>query len=83
MWGARMPVEIIVDNWNPRGRGNTGLKHSVMDRYRVNYIRQALIEKSKAGAGWSMWRKIGLMKMMANIGILMSNNIILEKQPIN
>ncbi|MDD2497277.1 MAG: hypothetical protein PHY90_03945 [Desulfitobacteriaceae bacterium] len=20
MWGARMPVEIIVDNWNPRGR---------------------------------------------------------------
>lgn len=20
MWGARMPVEIIIDNWNPRGR---------------------------------------------------------------
>ena len=20
MWGCRMPVEIIVDNWNPRGR---------------------------------------------------------------
>ena len=20
MWGARMPVEIIVDNWNPRGQ---------------------------------------------------------------
>jgi len=20
IWGARMPVEIIVDNWNPRGR---------------------------------------------------------------
>jgi hypothetical protein len=20
MWGARMPVEIVVDNWNPRGR---------------------------------------------------------------
>ena len=20
MWGARMPVEIIVDNWNPRGK---------------------------------------------------------------
>lgn len=20
MWGVRMPVEIIVDNWNPRGR---------------------------------------------------------------
>lgn len=20
LWGARMPVEIIVDNWNPRGR---------------------------------------------------------------
>lgn len=20
MWGARMPVEIIVDNWNPKGR---------------------------------------------------------------
>ena len=20
MWGAKMPVEIIIDNWNPRGR---------------------------------------------------------------
>ncbi len=20
MWAARMPVEIIIDNWNPRGR---------------------------------------------------------------
>ncbi|MDP3445466.1 MAG: hypothetical protein Q8T08_21620 [Ignavibacteria bacterium] len=20
MWGCRMPVEIIIDNWNPRGR---------------------------------------------------------------
>lgn len=20
MWGARMPVEIIIDNWNPRGK---------------------------------------------------------------
>lgn len=21
MWGCRMPVEIIIDNWDPRGRG--------------------------------------------------------------
>ena len=20
MWGCRMPVEIIIDNWNPRGK---------------------------------------------------------------
>jgi hypothetical protein len=30
MWGARMPVEIIVDNWNPRGRRKYSSRHSVM-----------------------------------------------------
>jgi hypothetical protein len=32
-------VEIIVDNWNPRGRGNTGLRHSAMDRYRCKLYK--------------------------------------------
>jgi hypothetical protein len=26
IWGARMPVEIIVDNWNPRGRNKYRLE---------------------------------------------------------
>ena len=30
MWGCRMPVEIITDNWNPRGKKSTDLKPSAM-----------------------------------------------------
>jgi hypothetical protein len=38
MWGATMPVEIIIDNWNPRGRnGMVYVEEDWVDQMAVEY----------------------------------------------
>jgi hypothetical protein len=51
IWGCRMPVEIIIDNWNP-GKRNTGLRRSVTGLCPVKFIRRDQPGKLKAEMGW-------------------------------
>jgi len=62
-----MPVEIIIDHWNPEKK-SAGPKYFVTDQNHANFTRQVQLVRFREEMEWSLRKKTGLMKIQHPTG---------------